>query len=91
MKKSEMLSVIAEKSGVTKSVAEKVFNATFDTFKDELKKGENVSVSQFGIFKISERKARKGRNPRTGEEISIAASKSVAFKAGSDLKKEINK
>ena len=88
MKKSEMLSVIAEKSGVTKSVAEKVFNATFE---DELKKGENVSVSQFGTFKISERKARKGRNPRTGEEISIAASKSVAFKAGSDLKKEINK
>ena len=82
MKKSEMISVIAEKTGVSKSEAEKVFNATFDMFKEELAKGEKVSVAGFGTFKISERAAREGRNPLTGEKLQIAASKSVSFKAG---------
>ena len=75
----------------TKADAEKVFNATFDLFKDELSKGEKVSVAGFGVFKISERAARDGRNPQTGETIKIAASKSVSFKAGTALKEEVNK
>ena len=75
----------------TKADAEKVFNATFDLFKDELSKGEKVSVAGFGVFKISERAAREGRNPQTGETIKIAASKSVSFKAGTALKEEVNK
>lgn len=91
MKKSEMISVIAEKTGVSKSEAEKVFNATFDMFKEELAKGEKVSVAGFGTFKISERAAREGRNPLTGEKLQIAASKSVSFKAGTELKKVVNK
>ena len=91
MKKSEMISVIAEKTGVSKSEAEKVFNATFDMFKEELAKGEKVSVVGFGTFKISERAAREGRNPLTGEKLQIAASKSVSFKAGTELKKVVNK
>lgn len=91
MKKSEMISVIAEKTGVSKSEAEKVFNATFDMFKEELAKGEKVSVTGFGTFKISERAAREGRNPLTGEKLQIAASKSVSFKAGTELKKVVNK
>lgn len=91
MKKSEMISVIAEKTGVSKSEAEKVFNATFDIFKEELAKGEKVSVAGFGTFKISERAAREGRNPLTGEKLQIAASKSVSFKAGTELKKVVNK
>lgn len=91
MKKSEMISVIAEKTGVSKSEAEKVFNATFDMFKKELAKGEKVSVAGFGTFKISERAAREGRNPLTGEKLQIAASKSVSFKAGTELKKVVNK
>lgn len=91
MKKSEMIEAIASSTGVTKADAEKVFNATFDLFKDELSKGEKVSVAGFGVFKISERAAREGRNPQTGETIKIAASKSVSFKAGSALKEEVNK
>jgi len=91
MKKSEMISVIAEKTGVSKTEAEKVFNATFDMFKEELAKGEKVSVAGFGTFKISERAAREGRNPLTGEKLQIAASKSVSFKAGTELKKVVNK
>lgn len=91
MKKSEMIEAIANSTGVTKTDAEKVFNATFDLFKDELSKGEKVSVAGFGVFKISERAAREGRNPQTGETIKIAASKSVSFKAGTALKEEVNK
>ena len=60
MKKSEMIEVLANKTGLTKADCEKVFNATFDLFKDELAKGEKVSVSGFGVFKISERSAREG-------------------------------
>lgn len=90
MKKSEMMEALATKTGLSKTECEKVFNATFDLFKDELAKGEKVSVSGFGVFKISERAAREGRNPQTGEKIKIAASKSVSFKAGSELKKSVN-
>lgn len=90
MKKSEMIEVLANKTGLTKADCEKVFNATFDLFKDELAKGEKFSISGFGVFKISERAAREGRNPQTGEKIKIAASKSVSFKAGTELKTKIN-
>ena len=72
MKKSEMIEVLANKTGLTKADCEK------------------VSVSGFGVFKISERSAREGRNPQTGEKIKIAASKSVSFKAGTELKTKIN-
>lgn len=71
MKKSEMIEVLANKTGLTKADCEKVFNATFDLFKDELAKGEKVSVSGFGVFKISERSAREGRNPQTGEKLKL--------------------
>ena len=91
MKKSEMIEVIAETAGLTKADAERAFNATFDLFKEELAKGNKVSVSGFGVFKISERAAREGRNPQTGDKIKIAASKSVGFKAGSALKESLNK
>ena len=91
MKKSEMIDAIANATGVSKTDSEKVFNAVFDLFKDELKKGEKVSVAGFGVFKISERAAREGRNPQTGEKIKIAASKGVNFKVGSALKAMINK
>lgn len=91
MKKSEMIDAIASKTGVTKADVEKVYNATFDLYKDELAKGEKISVAGFGTFKISERAARDGRNPQTGETIHIAASKSVSFKAGTELKNIVNK
>ena len=91
MKKSEMIEALANQTGLTKSQVEKVFNGTFELIKDELSKGNKVSVAGFGTFKISERAARDGRNPQTGETIHIAASKSVGFKAGSALKEVVNK
>ncbi len=90
MKKSEMIEAIAKETGVTKADTERVFNATFELFKKELKKGEKVSVNGFGTFKVSKRAAREGRNPATGETIKIAASKSASFKASSTLKNELN-
>lgn len=91
MKKSEMIESLAKETGLTKSDVEKVFNGTFDLFKKELSKGNNVSVAGFGTFKVSKRSARTGRNPQTGETIQIKASKSVGFKAGSSLKEIVNK
>ena len=90
MKKSEMIEVLSSKTGLSKADAEKMFNTTFDLFKEELAKGNKVSVAGFGTFKISERAAREGRNPQTGETIQIAASKSVSFKAGTELKSKVN-
>ena len=90
MKKSEMIEALANETGLTKADVEKVFNGTFDLFKSELAKGEKVSVAGFGTFKISERAARDGRNPQTGETIHIKASKSVSFKAGTELKAKVN-
>lgn len=90
MKKSEMIEALSERTGLSKVDAEKMFNATFDLFKEELSKGNKVSVAGFGVFKISERAARDGRNPQTGETIHIAASKSVSFKAGTELKTKAN-
>ena len=90
MKKSEMIEVLSSKTGLSKADAEKMFNATFDLFKEELAKGNKVSVAGFGTFKISERAAREGRNPQTGETIQIAATKSLSFKAGTELKSKVN-
>lgn len=90
MKKSEMIEALSERTGLSKADAEKMFNATFDLFKEELSKGNKVSVAGFGVFKISERAARDGRNPQTGETIHIAASKSVSFRAGTELKAKVN-
>ncbi len=90
MKKSEIIEAIANSTEETKATVEKIYNATFELFKEELSKGEKVSVAGFGTFKISERAARDGRNPRTGETIRIAASKSVSFKAGTELKDKVN-
>lgn len=90
MKKSEIIASIAENTELSKADIEKVYNATFELFKDELAKGNKISVSGFGTFDISERAEREGRNPQTGETIKIAASKSVKFKAGKELKEKVN-
>lgn len=90
MKKSEIIEALASNTSLTKADVEKVYNATFELFKDELSNGNKVSVAGFGTFKISERASRDGRNPRTGETIRIPASKSVSFKAGTELKDRVN-
>lgn len=90
MKKSEIISLIAERTGVTKADAERVYNETFNVFKEELAKGNNIAVNGFGTFKVNERNARNCRNPKTGETINVPAHKAVSFKVGSELKKSVN-
>jgi DNA-binding protein HU-beta len=77
--------------GLTKRQATAAFEAIFDAITQALKTGESAKVPGFGSFSISERAARKGRNPATGASINIKASKSVRFKAGKELKESVNK
>lgn len=89
MNKTELIAAVAEKTGLTKKDAERVVSATFDTITAELKAGEKVQISGFGIFEVKERDARVGRNPRTKEAIQIPAAKVPAFKASKTLKDAI--
>ena len=91
MNKTELVTAVAEKSGLTKKDAERVVNATFETITAQLQKGEKVQISGFGIFEVKAREARVGRNPRTKEAIEIPASKAPAFKASKALKDIISK
>lgn len=91
MKKTEMMDALANETGFTKADVQKVFEATFELFKDELAKGNKVSVAGFGTFNVSKRNARTGRNPQTGETVKIPARNAVTFKAGTELKNVVNK
>lgn len=86
MNKTELISAMAEKSGLSKKDTEKALDAFMDTVKNELKNGGKVQLVGFGTFEVSERAAREGRNPQTGETMKIAASKQAKFKAGKALK-----
>ena len=90
MNKTELVAVVAEKSGITKKDAERVVSATFETITAQLMKGEKVQLSGFGIFEVKEREARVGRNPRTKEAIEIPASKAPAFKPSKALKDTVS-
>lgn len=90
MSKQQLVDMIAEKAGLTKADAARALDATMDSIKDALKKGEKVSLVGFGTFATSKREAREGRNPRTGETVKIAARTAVTFKAGSKLKDAVN-
>ena len=90
MKKTELIAAIAEKSGLTKKDAEAALKAFTDVVAEELKKGEKIQLVGFGTFEVAERAARTGRNPQTGAEMKIAASKAPKFKAGKALKDSIN-
>lgn len=89
MNKTELVAVVAEKSGLTKKDAERVVNATFETITAQLVKNEKVQISGFGIFEVKARDARVGRNPHTREAIQIPASKVPTFKASKSLKDRI--
>ena len=78
------------RSELSKKDAEKALKAFTDVVAEELKKGEKVQLVGFGTFEVAEREAREGRNPRTGETMTIAASKSPKFKAGKALKDSLN-
>ncbi|MFY9120322.1 MAG: HU family DNA-binding protein [Syntrophomonadaceae bacterium] len=86
MNKTDLINEVAVKTGMTKKDTEKVVNAFFDTVQGTLKTGEKVQLIGFGTFEVRQRQGRKGRNPQTGQEISIPATKVPAFKAGKALK-----
>ena len=90
MNKAELITAVAENADMTKKDAEKVIKAFIDVVTAEMKKGEKVQLVGFGTFEVSERAAREGRNPQTGETMTIAASKSPKFKAGKALKDAVN-
>ena len=90
MKKVDLVEAIAEEAGLTKADATKAFDATFKVIKNALANGYKVPVAGFGTFDVSKRAAREGRNPRTGETVTIAARNAVTFKAGSALKDAVN-
>ena len=90
MNKGELIEKIADMSGLTKKDADAAFNAFIETVQDALKKGDKIAIAGFGTFDVSKRKARTGRNPQTGEEIKIAASKSPKFKPGKSFKDLLN-
>ena len=91
MTKTDLISAVAEKSGLTKKDAEKAVAAVIDSITETLANGEKVQLVGFGTFEIRERAERTGRNPRTKEAMTIPASKAPVFKAGKALKDLINK
>lgn len=90
MNKTELVAAISEKTELTKKDSEKALKALIDVVAEELKKGEKVQLVGFGTFEVSERAERTGRNPQTGKEMVIPASKVPKFKAGKALKDMIN-
>lgn len=90
MNKAELVAAIAEKTELSKKDAEGALKAFIDTVTEELVKGEKVQLVGFGTFEVTDRAARKGRNPQTSEEILIPASKAPKFKAGKALKDIVN-
>jgi DNA-binding protein HU-beta len=94
MNKSELVDALADRTGMTKADASRAVDAMFSTdggiIARALKQGDRVQITGFGTFEAKQRKARTGRNPRTGESIKIAASQSPGFRAGKGLKDAIN-
>lgn len=90
MNKSDLVDALADKTGMTKADSTRAVDALFDTnggiIPRTLKKGQRVQITGFGTFETKERKARTGRNPRTGESIKISATKTPGFRAGKGLK-----
>ena len=90
MNKTELVEAMAKQTGLSKKAADDAVKAFVEVVTKELKKGEKVTLIGFGTFEVSKRSARKGRNPQTGAEIKIKASKAPKFKAGKALKDAVN-
>lgn len=86
MNKQMLVNALADKTGLTKKGASEALDTILSTIMDALQKGEKVTITGFGTFEVRSRKARTGRNPQTGEEITIPARKVAAFRAGKALK-----
>ena len=91
MNKSELITVTAQKSGISRKDAERVLNAALDTITATLAEGGKLQISGFGIFEAKDREARVGRNPRTKEAIEIPATRTPVFKASAALKNTVAK
>ncbi len=89
MNKTDLVARVASKANMTKKDVEKVLNTLFATIEEALRDGSKVQLVGFGTFEVRERQARKGRNPQTGEEIEIPATRIPAFRAGKALKDAI--
>ena len=89
MNKTEYVDAVAKAANITKAEAAKVIAASIEVITKSLKKGNAVQLTGFGTFEVVKRAARKGRNPATGKEIKIAASKAPKFKAGKVLKDSV--
>jgi DNA-binding protein HU-beta len=90
MTKADLVEALANKLGINRNDAEKTVNIVLDDIVNALKQGERVNISGFGTFSVSNREARTGRNPKTGEAIEISASRSAKFKPGKQLKDSLN-
>ncbi|MFH1052697.1 MAG: HU family DNA-binding protein [bacterium] len=91
LNKAQLIAEVAKETGLTKVDADKAVRSTFDAISKSLKKGTNVTLIGFGTFSVYNRKARKGKNPRTGETLKIAAKKVPKFKAGKALTDAVGK
>jgi DNA-binding protein HU-beta len=90
MNKNDVVAAVADRTGMSKAAAAQSVDATFDVITAALKSGDEVKIIGFGSFNVAKRAASQGRNPRTGESIKIAASKTPKFKAGKGLKDAVN-
>ena len=90
MNKTELVANVAEKAGLSKKDAEKALGAVIESIEEALVEGDKVQLIGFGTIEVKDRAARTGRNPQTGKEIKIAASRNPVFKAGKALKDAVN-
>ena len=90
MNKTELVANVAEKAGLSKKDAEKALGAVIESIEEALVEGDKVQLIGFGTFEVKDRAARTGRNPQTGKEIKIAASRNPVFMAGKALKDAVN-
>lgn len=90
MNKTELVAAIADKTELSKKDSEKALKAFIDVVGEELKKGEKIQLVGFGTFEVTERAARTGKNPQTGEPMTISACNAPKFKAGKALKDAVN-
>ncbi len=90
MNKTELINAVAKNAGIARKDADKAVNAALEAIVASLKAGDKIQIVGFGAFEVKERAARTARNPRTGEEIKIDASKTAAFKVGKALKDSLN-
>lgn len=91
MTKADLVDAVSEKIGLSKKEAQEIIEALFDVMKKTFLEGESVKISGFGTFNIRKKMARKGRNPKTGEEIEIAPRNIITFRASNQLKAALEK